>query len=179
MLRRTIPARDIALGWLPTTTGAPVLMDPVQVEQVMLNLAVNARDAMPEGGTLTIRATTWRSRGAVLGRLRPQPGHYVRVSVTDTGHGMDAETLARMFEPFFTTKERGRGSGLGLPTVYGIVTQNRGHIEVASDVGQGTGSTSTCRAPPRGSRRRRSSRRGRRPAMARCCWWRTTSWCGG
>jgi PAS domain S-box-containing protein len=138
ILRRTIP-ESIALDVVADDNQWPVLMDPAQVDQVVLNLAVNARDAMPEGGSLTIRVDDVSFDAArCAGRLGLQPGDYVRLAVIDSGHGMDAETLARLFEPFFTTKSEDRGTGLGMPSVYGIVKQNRGYIEVASDVGQGT-----------------------------------------
>jgi PAS domain S-box-containing protein len=138
ILRRTIP-ESISLDVVADDNRWPVLMDPAQIDQVVLNLAVNARDAMPDGGAITIRVDDVLLDAAqCAGRVGLPPGDYVRLSVIDTGHGMDADTLARLFEPFFTTKSEDRGTGLGMPSVYGIVTQNRGHIEVASEVGHGT-----------------------------------------
>jgi signal transduction histidine kinase len=117
----------------------PVLADPVQVEQSIVNLALNARDAMPDGGTLQIVA---RNAARPNGERRPdgevRPGNYVQITVTDTGVGMDESTRARMFEPFFTTKPPGHGTGLGLSTVYGFVRQCGGYIGVMSTPGQGT-----------------------------------------
>jgi signal transduction histidine kinase/CheY-like chemotaxis protein len=117
----------------------PILADPVQVEQSIVNLAINARDAMPHGGTLQITA---RNAPRPEGERRPdgdvKPGDYVQITVTDTGAGMDEHTRARMFEPFFTTKPHGQGTGLGLSTVYGFVHQGGGHIAVLSTPGQGT-----------------------------------------
>jgi CheY-like chemotaxis protein len=110
-------------------------VDPSQMEQVLMNLAANSRDAMPGGGTLKIETRTVHL-SSVQGAL--SPGDYVEVAVRDSGHGIDEDLQQQIFEPFFTTKERGHGTGLGLPTAYGIVTQSGGGIAVESTVGRGT-----------------------------------------
>jgi CheY-like chemotaxis protein/two-component sensor histidine kinase len=114
----------------------PAMADANQIEMALLNLAVNARDAMPEGGVLTISAAREPVRGRHPAKMRP--GHYVRLSVTDTGTGMDQATLARAIEPFFSTKGVGRGTGLGLSMVHGLAQQLGGGMLIASRPGQGT-----------------------------------------
>jgi signal transduction histidine kinase len=117
----------------------PVLADPGQIEQVLINLAVNARDAMPHGGKLTIQtASTDIDETAAAERGELTPGRYVAVKVSDTGTGIPKDVLDRVFEPFFTTKPKGEGTGLGLATVYGIITQARGHVRIYSEPGLGT-----------------------------------------
>ncbi|HEX9102464.1 MAG TPA: ATP-binding protein, partial [Polyangia bacterium] len=132
MLQRMIGA-DVELR-LELGARGQVKTDAGSLEQVIMNLAVNARDAMPSGGTLTLRTVD-----IVGGEGERVPaGEWVLVEVADTGTGMDAATKARLFEPFFTTKEQGKGTGLGLSLVYGIVTQCRGHIVVDSELGRGS-----------------------------------------
>jgi len=135
MLRRLIGEQIEIVDAMPATVP-PILGDRSQVEQIILNLAVNARDAMPSGGRLTIAARAERRDDIRLDGV--PPGSYVALEVTDTGTGMDAETQRRAFEPFFTTKGVGRGTGLGLSTVYGIVQQMSGSITLESTVGRGT-----------------------------------------
>jgi len=138
MLRRTlgegVEVETVIAGGLWNT-----LADPAQVESAVLNLAINARDAMPEGGRLTVEITNavldndYARRDAEI-----EPGQYVLLAVSDTGQGMDAETLNRVFEPFFTTKGEEKGTGLGLSMVYGFVKQSKGHVQIYSEPGQGT-----------------------------------------
>ena len=156
MLRRVI-GEDVAVRMCLSKDVPRVLADRTQLEQVLMNLIVNARDAMPTGGTLTLR--TGRSHVTEPEPGSPlQPGEYVSVEVVDTGIGMDAEVQARIFQPFFTTKEQGMGTGLGLATCYGIVHQSGGAIEVRSELGRGSSFTVVLPFSPAGVRERASAR---------------------
>ncbi|WP_455379189.1 ATP-binding protein [Petrachloros mirabilis] len=138
MLRRLLGEDTVEFCTELSPQSLPIMADTGQIEQVIMNLAVNARDAMPNGGRLTIETSNvtinhpFRQATTVL-----KPGRYVLLAVRDTGHGMDDDTKSHLFEPFFTTKEKGKGTGLGLSTVYGIVKQNQGGIVVDSKPGQG------------------------------------------
>jgi signal transduction histidine kinase/CheY-like chemotaxis protein len=138
MLPRLI-GEDIEYVFLPEHKLAPVKADPGQIEQVLMNLVVNSRDAMPNGGTITVRTrNVLIDKDEAQRRVPMLPGDYVLLSVSDTGMGMSAEIKAHIFEPFFTTKEVGKGTGLGLATVYGVVKQSGGFVWVESGVGEGT-----------------------------------------
>ena len=138
MLRRVI-GEDIALVVEPGETPANVEVDPGQLEQVLINLAINARDAMPAGGTITLATKTVHLGDPLhdIGADLP-PGDYLRITVSDTGEGMEPAVAARAFEPFFTTKGLGRGTGLGLSMAYGVISQSNGHISVKSHLGEGS-----------------------------------------
>jgi PAS domain S-box-containing protein len=137
MLPRII-GEHIEIGIVLSEEQAPVLADPTQVQQVLMNLAANARDAMPEGGKLTIEVANWEMKQGGGEPADVVPGHYVTLTVSDTGAGMSPEIQSRAFDPFFTTKDIGKGTGLGLSTVYGIVKDSGGSILLNSEQGEGT-----------------------------------------
>ncbi len=130
---------DIVFSFQPGKDLWQIRIDPVQIDQIVMNLAINARDAMPDGGSFSITTTNIHiTENNHPDSLEAKPGDYICASFTDTGTGMSKETLRNIFEPFFTTKDVGKGTGLGLATIYGIVSQNAGFIEVSSQIGQGT-----------------------------------------
>ncbi|MGH9377710.1 MAG: PAS domain S-box protein [Terriglobia bacterium] len=138
MLHRLI-GENVTLSIIPGGDPGRIKADPTQIEQVIMNLAVNARDALPDGGKLSIETTNVILDETVTAEgVRVKAGPYVLMEVSDSGTGMDNATKARIFEPFFTTKEKGKGTGLGLSTVYGIVKQSGGYIWVSSELGHGT-----------------------------------------
>jgi signal transduction histidine kinase len=135
MLRRLI-GTEVALEIVQLSPPTMVMADPAQIEQVILNLVINARDAMPEGGHLIVTVDHVDAE-VVPAHVEGRVGRYARLSISDTGAGIDELTRAKLFEPFFTTKEEGKGSGLGLSIVYGIVKQNGGYVAVVSERGKG------------------------------------------
>ena len=172
MLPRVLPETiQVTINAAPDLP--PINADAGMMEQMLMNLAVNARDAMPEGGRLTISAEAVEVTAALAQNNQDaRPGRFLCLSVTDTGCGMAPDVLSHIFEPFFTTKAVGKGTGLGLATVYGIVKQHEGWVEVQSQPGQGTTfrifiPTCTSSRKPTPPRRRRS----RCAAAAKPFWW--------
>ena len=155
--------------------------DPNQLEVAIINLAVNARDAMPTGGKLTIEtANAHLDERYAASQVEVLPG-YIMLAVTDNGTGMPADVKAKAFDPFFTTKDIGQGTGLGLSQVYGFVKQSRGHVKIYSEVGEGTTSKFICPASIRRATTWRMRRSGlsRAANAARLFWlWKTTKMCG-
>ncbi len=138
MLGRLI-GENIDIRMMLHTKSANIKADAGQIEQIIMNIAINARDAMPNGGRLTIETDTIElDEEYCKAHKDVSPGSYVMLIMTDTGQGMPPEIMEKVFEPFFTTKEKGTGTGLGLATVYGIVKQHKGQIYVYSELGSGT-----------------------------------------
>jgi CheY-like chemotaxis protein len=165
LLRRTL-GEHIELNVSGAAGLWPITADPGQLEQVLVNLAVNARDAMPSGGTLAIETTNVEvDEDYASGRPGLTPGRYVRLRVSDTGTGMDPVVVQHAFEPFFTTKPKGEGTGLGLATIYGVVTQAGGQAQIYSEPGVGT--TLTTLWPATDEEASRPTERRERPERRR------------
>jgi len=137
LLRRTL-GEDQEIEIVRRADLWPTMVDPTQLEAAVLNLAINARDAMPKGGKLTIETANAHVNDEHATHEDVQPGRYTLISVSDTGHGMSPETMTRAFDPFYTTKGVGKGTGLGLSMVYGFAKQSGGHVKLCSEVGSGT-----------------------------------------
>src|SRR5258708_13680699 len=137
-LLRPLIGENISLVTRLSRDAGRTRADAGQLEQVIMNLVVNAKDSMPEGGKITVQSSEVTVRQNFREHRFIQPGRYGVITVSDTGHGMDKETQSRIFEPFFTTKEKGKGTGLGLSTVYGIVKQSNGYVFAESQIGSGT-----------------------------------------
>ncbi len=176
MLRRLI-GEDINLEWSPGVGLWPVKMDPSQIDQILANLCVNARDAIAGVGKISVETgnSTFDEEYCIV-HNGFVPGQYVRITVSDNGHGMDKETLSHIFEPFYTTKGVGEGTGLGLATVYGAIRQNNGFINAYSEPGQGSISPFTCPGMWRQPGWHRQKRCWSLPCvvMKPSCWWRTS-----
>ena len=180
LLRRTI-GETIDLAIVASDDLWSTLCDPNQLESALLNLAINARDAMPDGGKLTIATANARLDGVTADTPALAPGDYICIAVTDTGTGMSAEVAARAFDPFFTTKPIGQGTGLGLSMIYGFARQSNGHATIDSKLGQGTSVRLYLPRHHGGAVAEPASAAasGRTlPPPARPCWWsRTSRWC--
>jgi signal transduction histidine kinase len=169
-LRRAL-GEDVSLEIVGGGGVWPVEADAAELEAAILNLAVNARDAMPEGGKLTIEASnSYLDDSYCRQNADVQPGQYVQIAVTDTGSGMGKDVIERAFEPFFTTKESGQGTGLGLSQVYGFVKQSGGHVKIYSEAGEGT-TIKICRDSSAERRRPKRKRPHRAAAVpGKACW---------
>jgi PAS domain S-box-containing protein len=175
LLRRTL-GESIALGTLLAPRLWSARADPSEVENAVLNLAINSRDAMPAGGKLVIETrNVVLDETDVASEVGAAPGEYVRLSVSDTGVGMAPEVLSRVFEPFFTTQEPGKGTGLGLSVIYGFVKQSEGHVTLYSELGRGT--TVNLYLPRAAVAGERAAAASQAAAARRSCWWRTTPMC--
>ena len=180
LLRPALPS-TIELRTELAAQVSAVRADPVQVEQVLLNLAINARDAMAGAGLIALAVREARHAGAVCSSCRQKfSGGFVELSVHDTGCGISADVVDRMFEPFFSTKDVGKGSGMGLAMVHGIVHEHGGHILVYTAAGLARAFASRCRRCAARARRRPQPRPAARKAAGSpaACWWSTTrTWC--